>query len=82
MAKVLNKYGYPIDLVAKDGESCQIPVGESRVQDKFCSNVPPKVKILSLDAPVATTPKKAVVSEAPKKEEKKEEKENKKGGNN
>ena len=81
MAKVLNKYGYPIDLVAKDGESCQIPVGESKVQDKFCANIPPKVKILSLDAPVAPAPKKAAAPVAPKKEEK-EEKENKKGGNN
>ena len=75
MAKVLNKYGYPIDLVAKDGESCQIPVGESKVKDKFCANVPPRVVVLSLDAPA---PKKVVV--ATKKETKKQE--NKKGGNN
>lgn len=72
MAKVLNKYGYPIDLVAKDGESCQIPVGESKVKDKFCANVPPRVTVLSLDAPA---PKKVVV--ASKKETKKQE--NKKG---
>jgi len=53
MAKVLNKYGYAVVLQSKDGETCQIPVGESKVQDKFCVNVPPKVKILSLDKPVA-----------------------------
>lgn len=54
MAKVLNMIGYPINLVAKDGETCQIPTGESKVQDKFCVNVPPKVKVLSLDKPVKT----------------------------
>ena len=74
MAKVLNKYGYPIDLVAKDGESCQIPVGESRVKDKFCSNIPPKVIVLSLDNPPA---KKAPVAPKIKIENKKP-----KGGNN
>lgn len=77
MAKVLNKYGYPIDLVAKDGESCQIPVGESRVQDKFCSNIPPKVVVLSLDAPVV---KKVPVASKKQNDNKKED--NKKGGNN
>lgn len=62
MARVLNMIGYPINLVAKDGETCQIPTGESKVQDKFCVNVPPKVKVLSLDKPIK---KEIVVAEKP-----------------
>ena len=52
MAKVLNKSKFPIILTAKDGNTCQIPVGESKIQDKFCTNVPPLVKVLSLDIPI------------------------------
>lgn len=71
MAKVLNMYGYPISLVAKDGDSCQIPVGESKVQDKFCANVPPKVKVLEIKKPVAKAPviKSAPQSSMPKLKE-------------
>lgn len=52
MAKVLNQGKFPVLLYSKTGDSCQIPVGESKVQDKFCVNVPPTVKVLSLDTPV------------------------------
>ena len=58
MAKVLNLYGYPISLVSKDGESCLIPVGESKVQDKFCANVPPKVKVLEIKKPAVVAKQK------------------------
>lgn len=53
MAKVLNLYGTPRTLYSKDGDSCLIPTGESKVQDKFCDNLPPKVKLLEMKkAPV------------------------------
>lgn len=52
MAKVLNLTGTPMKLTAKDGDSCLIPVGESKIADKFCENVPPRVKILELNKPV------------------------------
>ena len=46
MAKVLNLTGFPVNLYAKDGDSCLIQVGESTIQDKFCANIPPKVVII------------------------------------
>ena len=53
MARVLNLYGTPRTLYSKDGDSCLIPVGEGKVQDKFCVNLPPKVKLLEMKkAPV------------------------------
>lgn len=75
MAKVFNMNKYPVVLVARDGNTCQIPVGESKVQDKFCVNVPPTIRIISLDNPV-----KPVVEAASKKVE--TNKTAKKGGNN
>lgn len=77
MAKVMNLYGHPKVLEARDGESVIIPEGESKVQDKFCVNLPPKVKILEIKQPakkVVAAPAVAKVSiatteieEAPKK---------------
>lgn len=73
MARVLNLTGNPLHLFAKDGDSCLIPTGESKVADKFCINVPPRVKVLEMKKSAAKiekpkeTPKPAAnpVEEAP-----------------
>ena len=52
MAKVLNLTGTPQLLHSKDGDSCLIPTGESKVADKFCVNVPPRVKVLEMKKPL------------------------------
>ena len=54
MAKILNLTGIPQLLHSKDGDSCLIPTGESKVADKFCVNVPPRVKILEIKKPMIT----------------------------
>lgn len=61
MATILNLLDVPTTLMALDGSICLIPSGESRVEDKFCFNIPPKVKILKKDT---VEVKKVVVEES------------------
>lgn len=66
MAKIFNESAFPIILRSKDGETCQVPCGESRVLDKFCNNLPPSIRLISLDNPVKkVVAKKEKISKKP-----------------
>ena len=71
MAKVLNLSGFPIDLYAKDGDSCTISVGENKIQDKFCANLPPKVVITEKPKQAKSIKPVKVISEKKTKGEEK-----------
>lgn len=45
----MNTSKMAINLYAKNGDSVQVPVGISRIDDKFVVNVPPKITVLELD---------------------------------
>jgi len=70
MAIVINKSNVNKNLVAKNGDSCMVRPGKSKVEDKFCSNLPPDVQLVSLDKPAVK--KVQVKAKETKKAEKKE----------